>query len=289
MTAINRHGHRCCLICDKACAAVLRPVRSPYIDGAYKLYACAACDSQFFDVREHEVSLADLYERQAASEEYRAEVDFRWSPYWHQEVRRLVALHRGPVPSVLDIGCRTGDFLMHWPAEVARVGVESSARAAEIAGGRGVRVVRTPVEEYRPRERFSVVALYAVVEHLVDPVAFLKHLPALVETRGIVAIMAPTHQSLRQRLLTARRRQWEMYAPPLHLNFMSRRQLDGLMQEMGFALLARRYTSGGTFNPFGKVPGLRKIGSRLMWWADAYTPLNRVPVFDHMYSYYEKR
>jgi len=288
-TAVKRSGPDRCLLCGCAEVHPTRALRSPYLDASYELYVCETCDSQFFDVHEHEVSLAQLYERQAESEEYRIEPRFKWSRYWHHEVKQLMALHGGNIRSVLDIGCRTGDFLMHWPARVTRVGVESSKRAADIAAQRGLTVVRAPVEEYHPPEPFSIVSLYAIVEHLVDPVAFLKRLPPLVERGGIVAIMIPTRQCLKQWLLTSVGRQWYMYAPPLHLTFISRRRLDEIMEGIGFERVRRRYTSGGTFNLFGALPVLSKVWNRLMWWADAYTLLNRLPVFDHMYTYYRKR
>jgi len=43
------------------------------------------------------------------------------------------------------------------------------------------------------------------------------------------------------------------------------------------------------FNPLRQVPGLGRGFARLMWWADAYTPLRTLPIFDHMYTYYRKK
>jgi trans-aconitate methyltransferase len=207
---------------------------------------------------------------------------------WSHQVRLLERLSARPIGSVLDIGCRTGDFLMHWPSGLRKRGVELSAPAARIARERGLEVIRSPIEHYSPEEPFDVVTLYAVLEHLVRPVRMLERLPQLVSPNGLVAIMIPTHQSLKPRLLTRQGRRWHMYNPPLHLSFLSRQLLDSVMQTLGFRLAARRYTSGGMVDPFAHIPVLRSFWRRGMHILDAHTGLNRLAIFDHLYSYYAR-
>jgi hypothetical protein len=79
-----------------------------------------------------------------------------------------------------------------------------------------------------------------------------------------------------------------MYSPPEHLNFMSRDYLDSAMVRLGFRLVARHYTSGGMFNPLGEIPFLSKVFHRAWGYLERGTILNRLPLFDHMYSYYVK-
>lgn len=213
---------------------------------------------------------------------------FRRVAMWAHQVRLLQRLSVGPVRSVLDIGCRTGDFLMHWPSGVRRLGVELSAPAARIAQERGLAVVQSPIEQYSPEEPFDVVTLFAVLEHLPRPLTMLQRLPQLVAPHGVVGILIPTHQSLKQRLLTRWGRRWHMYNPPLHLSFLSYQLLDAVMQGLNFQLVGRRYTSGGMVDPLARIPLVRSAWRRAMFAVDAYSPLNRVPVFDHLYSYYTR-
>ncbi len=79
-----------------------------------------------------------------------------------------------------------------------------------------------------------------------------------------------------------------MYSPPLHINFFSREKLDKTLAECGFELLNRRYTSGGLFNPLRHIVILNRVASRVIWEFEDHTPINRLPIFDHMYSYYKK-
>lgn len=73
------------------------------------------------------------------------------------------------ISSVLDIGCRTGDFLMHFPKSIVREGVELSKNSAEIARERGLMLYQDFAENINFDKQYDVVTCYAVLEHLLDP------------------------------------------------------------------------------------------------------------------------
>jgi SAM-dependent methyltransferase len=278
-------GDIACPYCSDPSPPAIDTIQSPYHDAAYLLFSCRKCGSQFFNLEEGQVDLEALYEEQASEGGYKAEEVFTPSPYWRRQVRVLQRLHGNP-KSVLDIGCRTGDFLLHWRPDIERVGIELSARAAGIAAARGLEIVQCPVEQYSPGRAFDIVTAYAVLEHLSKPKAFLCGLASLVAPGGVAAIMIPSHESAKARRLGS---QWGMYTPPLHLSFASGEALDRLMAESRFSLVDRRFGSGGLFNPFKRIPVARGLWSRGMVWADMHGPLSRRPTFDHMYSYYKRK
>jgi SAM-dependent methyltransferase len=255
---------------------------------SYTLYGCRACGSACFDPGEHDVDLPRVYEEHARCTLGGDPGSPPVSYYWRRQVEILTRLHAGPVRSVLDVGCRTGDFLLHWPAEVERVGVELSPRAAEIAERRGLRVLRGFVEDLGLARAFDVVGCYALIEHLREPLAFLDRLPALLNPGGVLAVLVPTRQCLKHTVLHLAGVHWHMYSPPQHLGFVSRRRLDEVLAGLGLRLVRRRYTSGGTFRPLARVPRLATLFDRVMLRLDHASPLNRVPLFDHMYSFYAK-
>jgi len=280
-----------CAICgEEPGSRAARLIRSPYVDKTYTLHACDRCNSLTFDIREHDVDVASIYEGMAEpGTSVTADTgESKPSRYWKDQVALVSRLARGPVRSVLDVGCHTGDFLMHWPAEVRRVGIELADNAAAVAKSRGLTIKQGYIEDIEIDERFDAVTCYALVEHLADPAAFLRRLSALAADQGVVAILIPTHECLKQRLATWFGRRWYMFCPPLHLSFLGRRHLDRVMAEQGFRLTARRYTSGGLVNPFSSVRVLGRLFSRSMYLLDTRTPFNRLPVFDHMYSYYKR-
>jgi SAM-dependent methyltransferase len=272
-----------CHLCGAGAAVAVRSLPSLQTGAPYTLRRCGRCGSEGFDVGEHPVDLAALYDAEDPAPEY---VQFRRQRYWASEVARIERLHHGPVRSVLDVGCRTGDFLLHWPADRRRVGVELSEKNAAVAASRGLEVVQRPIEDYEPGERFDAITLYAVLEHLPDPRAMLARFPALTTPGAIAAIPVPSPESGKRMLLDAVGRRWHMYNPPLHLSFPSRRWLDATMAELGFRLRSRRWTSGGMFNPVRRIPLAAGAWSRAMHVADTRGPLCRVPLFDHLYSYY---
>ena len=279
---------KACTTCTSSAVAPVGSVVSPCTSAPYTLYHCQTCGSRSFDVHEHEIDLSAFYEGLAAADPAIADPPFQQTPYWDHEVaviRRL--LGRRP-SSVLDVGCQAGDFLLHWPANLSRVGVELSHRWAEVARGRGLSVHQCSLEHLELEEQFDVVTCYAILEHLIHPRQFLLRLESLLHQGGLLAVMVPSFQTGKARFLEAIGYPWHMNRPPEHLNLYSRGFLDDFLGRRGFVVAARRYTSGGMFNPLRRIPGLGRGFARLMWWMDAYTPLNTLPIFDHMYTYYRK-
>jgi SAM-dependent methyltransferase len=275
-------------MCTSPSVTPIGRVASPATSASYTLYRCRSCGSRSFDVHEHETDLIAFYERLASNGTAGPEPTFRRAPLWDHEVAVISRLH-GAVPgSVLDAGCRSGDFLLHWPAATRRVGLELSLRSAALARQRGLTVHQGRLEDIELQEAFDVVTCYAILEHLAEPRRFLDRLEGLLRPGGVLSIMVPSFQTAKARFLETIGYPWHMNRPPEHLNLYSRDFLDGFFGRRGFVVAARRYTSGGMFNPFGRIPGLGRGFARLMWWADAYTPLSVLPVFDHMYTYYRK-
>ena len=78
-----------------------------------------------------------------------------------------------------------------------------------------------------------------------------------------------------------------LYSPPLHLNLYSKGFLDRRLAK-NFKLVDRYWTSGGMFNPFRNIPLAGRAFGKSMTLIDEYTPINKLPIFVHMYSYYVK-
>lgn len=272
-----------CKFCHAGSALVIGKKASPYFPVSYDLFECRDCKSRFFDAAQHSVDIDSIYQ------DYVPRAEFRRSPYWQFRKREILnALGRSPA-SILDVGCRTGDFLMHFDSSTRREGVELSAAAAKIARGRGLRVHTSRLEELDFPDTYDVVSAYAVLEHLIDPEQFLAKLKTLVASDGVLVIMTPSHQCLKTWLIDhLTRRRWHMYSPPEHLNFFSTDYFDRYLATHGFALTRRTWTSGGSWNPFSRVPGLRFLFKAFMFLLDE-SYANRVPLFDHMYSIYRKK
>jgi len=279
---------RSCKACRSSEVVPLRPVLSPALGVSYVLFECRACGSRFFELGEHPVGLGEFYNRRG-SEPSPPSTEFQVSPYWTHEIKAICGMFGGWPRSTLDVGCRNGELLLHWPAVTERCGVELSEPSAAIARARGLHVIQAHLEQVTFDRSFDVVSCYAILEHLPEPQAFLTTLAGLVCENGILAILVPSHETLKARILQWLGGRWHMECPPEHLVFYSRRFLDQFLAAHGFELIRRRYSSGGMFNPFARIPGVRSAWSRLMWIFDTSSYGNRLPIFDHMYSYYRRR
>jgi len=183
---------------------------------------------------------------------------------------------------VVDIGCNSGQFLLTLPGSVDRYGVELSHSAAARASASHIQVHRGAFErDLYPESFFSGVCAFAIIEHLLDPSAFLSEVRRVLRNGGVCALMTGDPGSLRARLLG---RKWRLYTPPAHQFFFPARALDARMKELGFSKIAHFYSAGGMVGP--TAPWF-KLPLKVLYALAEMVPLfNRLPVLDHYYAYY---
>jgi len=165
----------------------------------------------------------------------------------------LVGWHK----SVLDIGCATGYL---GEALIARgctvTGVEIDPEAAEEARARLNRVIvgdlaQLDLDAVLSSDRFDVVVMGDVLEHMVDPDALLLRAVSLLSPGGSVVISVPNvaHGSLRLALLQGR---WQYKDRGLldrtHLRFFTRPAVEALVRDAGLRIVDMRAT---TSDPLG--------------------------------------
>ncbi len=144
-------------------------------------------------LEEHEISrsiLKKLYDSQAKQNRNVYTAEFVPGRYWAGEVKRIRGIN-GKVNSVLDIGCRTGDFLMHWDNGVERVGVETAELSADIAEARGLHIIRDFVENVSFEHDFDVISCYALLEHIEKTKQIIDKIKSVCAINGVVAILVP--------------------------------------------------------------------------------------------------
>jgi SAM-dependent methyltransferase len=273
-----------CKFCHSTSIKVVRDIRSPHNGEYYHLYGCQNCRSHFFDNSQFKVSIKDLYDDLSTSRGEFPE-KFKASRKWEIQARIIGRLSSRPVSSILDVGCRTGDFLMHFNDGIKREGIELSDHYSEIARQRGLTIYNDYLENVTFNVKYDVVSSYAILEHLENPLVFLNKLSTIINPSGILVILIPGYHSHKRFVRDLFHLHWHMYTPPEHLNFFSSTFLDNYLESRGFRLVKRYYTSGGMAGLFKSIPLLHKVILKLSALIDR-SLLNRLPVFDHMYSYY---
>lgn len=172
------------------------------------------------------------------SDTYRAHVDPDAPNNPHGIALRLVGNGR----RVLEIGCWVGHVTEHLVANGNHVvGVERDPTAADEARQHATRVhvadLDTTALSTIEDERFDVILLGDVLEHLRDPSTVLRDLVELLEPRGRLVISVPNvaHVDVRLHLLEGR---WEYQPDGLldrtHLRWFTRAGLRALLDEVGF-------------------------------------------------------
>ena len=228
--------------------------------GELRLVRCAQCEMLFASPVPRAFATGQYYDNEGSGYYLSsAKLQSDFSPV---RFTRELALFRRYCQSgaVLDVGCSTGAFLyqvgQRWPGEYELFGTDVSGPAIEHARSKGLHIEGGDFLTSDFGRRFAAVTLWAVLEHLLDPGAFLRRAESLLEPGGYCFVLVPNAGSLAHRLLGAKYR----YVCGQHLNYF---RAEPLVRLAGpeFEVLEVHTMH---FNP-------------LVLWQDLRRPLGEVP------------
>jgi SAM-dependent methyltransferase len=135
----------------------------------------------------------------------------------------------------LEIGSAGGDLLARLRDHGCRnvQGVELSRDGWEIARRKGLRVFHGTVEEFATDERFDMIFMSHVIEHVLDPATTIGRLAELLKGGGVLYVETPNVAALDARIW---RRHWGLIHYPRHLYLFDRRTLRRLLVGAGLAV-----------------------------------------------------
>jgi 2-polyprenyl-3-methyl-5-hydroxy-6-metoxy-1,4-benzoquinol methylase len=158
---------------------------------------------------------------------------------------------------VLEIGPATGYITSVLRERGCKVTcIEVDPEAAQLAAPWSERTIVGDVErldlaEVLPRQRFDVVLLGDVLEHLVDPGDLLVRCRELLDGRGYVVASIPNvaHGSVRLALVAGRFRytEWGLL-DRTHLRFFERESVETLFTEAGYVIREWRRKTNDPFD-----------------------------------------
>lgn len=179
-----------CPVCHSSDTELILTHPEAYIDHLM-LHECRNCSVTYLSPRLTPESIVFLEEASTVYDFTPAEVEYQVS--WRKGiVDQLTQLAKRP-GRLLDIGCNRG-LLM----ESARregwhpVGVELSSVAAERAREAFGLEIYPDLEAVWELEPFDVVVAWHVLEHTLNPVAFLRQAAAMLKPAGILALQVPS-------------------------------------------------------------------------------------------------
>jgi SAM-dependent methyltransferase len=207
--------------------------------GLYGLAKCSQCHHLATAPRLSETDLPALYgtyypRKSVAAEDVRSEAKAvlrLWARLrrWWMGVDNQGQYTVHPGELMLDIGCGSGLSLLEAQAMGAQArGVEADPNVRRIADELGVQVhIGSLYDDPFPGERFDLVVLNQVIEHVPDPDQTLVRLRSRLQPGGRVVLVFPNVRSCWCRLSGA---SWINWHVPYHLHHFSR---DGFTQMAG--------------------------------------------------------
>ncbi len=197
--------------------------------GDHRLVRCWECGHAFFWPLPSQEELAEYY---SSEEGYLPSIRWTWAEQqrrWEEVlaqkrecIRKAAHVLAGAPRRLLEIGCGHGVGLLAAKDEAWEpFGVEVSEETSKEARERfGLNVFTGTLEQARyPDNRFGLALMFAVLEHIIDPVALLREVRRVLAPGGVVWVTTPNMESTPARRLKDR---WEWVAYPKHLHYFSR-------------------------------------------------------------------
>lgn len=124
----------------------------------------------------------------------------------------------------LDLGCGEG--------ELVRLATEQGIKAVGIDKKNG-----QLIEDLKIKQKFTVVSLYHVLEHLQDPVKILKKIRSWLKTDGILVLEVPLVGNLTEKLL---KQKYLAYLDKTHRHFWTKIEVKKLLSRSGWQIVKKK-------------------------------------------------
>lgn len=131
----------------------------------------------------------------------------------------------------LDIGSGSGYLVKHALESGFDVsGIEPGGWGQIAAKLKKIEIVQGFLEENLSGAKYSIVSATDVVEHIPEPVFFLKLMSGYLKSGGVIVISVPCYDSFEAKVLGLN---WPMMAPPTHRHFFTKKSLAIAMARSG--------------------------------------------------------
>jgi 2-polyprenyl-3-methyl-5-hydroxy-6-metoxy-1,4-benzoquinol methylase len=267
-------GSGVCHVCGRALHlewAKARDVEYASTNDTFAYYLCEACDA--LSIHPLPIGrLAEIYPstyysfasaedqplvRPGAVTRVKAWLDRR-------RFRRILELVASPRPRILDVGGGTGkvsaDLVSASAGAASATVVDFDPASAGVAKSRGLDVFLGRFEDYETDERFDIVMMLNVLEHVSNPLGMLEKSRRLLAPRGVLWLQTPNFRSLDARIF--RHRNWGGLHCPRHWAIFSTAGLRAALERAELEEESLERTQGAGFWACSLL-GLSRRGSNL--------------------------
>ncbi len=143
-------------------------------------------------------------------------------------------LHRN-CEKVLEVGCGPGVFYKPWnKLNVDWFGTDINPFWSEFGQKNEVPISNQPIDLIE--NKFDVIMAHQVIEHVEDPLKFMKTIKSLLKPRGVIHLELPNQFSLSARLRKISpmiSKDYGFIQPPMHLRAYSKKTIKYLFDSLG--------------------------------------------------------
>lgn len=151
---------------------------------------------------------------------------------WYSEAEPYLPVRRG---NALDIGCATGRFLnillqKGWNVK----GIELDEGMCSELRSKNFDVTGRPVEFFETTEKFDLITLFDVVEHIPRLNQSMAKIAEMLSVGGSALIVTPNVSSLQRKIFG---RRWFQFKPREHISYFSPETIRLLADRNGFKIV----------------------------------------------------
>lgn len=157
-----------------------------------------------------------------------------WGFRWRYILDQILKING--CSSLLDVGAGNGYFVALASREFSfdASGLEISQEEVQFAENvLNIRLIREDLTQHNLD--YDVVTCLNVLEHVVDPQLFLSHLVNRVKPGGLLVITTPNPACIHRKVKGLKN--WNMIAPPHHINLFTKESLYILLMRYGLIQL----------------------------------------------------
>jgi 2-polyprenyl-3-methyl-5-hydroxy-6-metoxy-1,4-benzoquinol methylase len=135
--------------------------------------------------------------------------------------------------TVLDIGSGWGDFLKILKKEnIPYLGLEKDKQKLKKLKQQNLNCkAKTLSQLIKEKQKFEAITCFQVIEHIKNPIPFLKQIKTLLTKKGIIIITTPNYNSPLRKI---KKQNWSVYNYPDHHLFFTKKALKQTLIKAGF-------------------------------------------------------
>jgi SAM-dependent methyltransferase len=199
-----------------------------------RILRCRDCGHRWLDLTRDQIADIETFYN-AAYIGFRE--DHKFDRILRQEIRSTIAKVKPPPARILDVGCGNGAFIQAaTEAGYDCVGLDVSEAAAELCRSKGLNAQATDFLTTNWPQRFDLITMWDVVEHLLEPEKFLRRAHDLLAEDGNLLLKVPGFGALNFTVLRVLpERAGTLLGAPDHVQYFQRKSLLALTERCGFS------------------------------------------------------